>query len=394
MAFSSQDFNPLGALGSGDISSGLTFTQAQAGFLEMFFDMVQVEYQEKTFMDDKQLIKTIGAGSSWSFPIIGQSEGKYHTPSNDVSVNLTATPIGKRVVTIDAIMYDAKLFDYLDESLAHFESLMAISNNMINGLTRASDMNSIYTLIMGARMSSQVTGMSNTAGTALVDANFDFPYTSAKKLRPNITVSNVGANTDGTATSDAVLADAYAEALWSSAITFREKSIPEEEPKYAVLRPGAYYRLGKGVQANGYSVVHSDYNGRGSHASGQVMELAGIKLFNSMNIPNRAAAGSDPDLSALESTTALGGFHNKQNTLDTAGVVFATNHAVCLLRKFGLSMKHIDMPEKLAKLLLLFQGVGHGVLRPECCIELSCGNITEVGQNGTGAFGQNALASA
>jgi hypothetical protein len=130
-----------------------------------------------------------------------------------------------------------------------------------------------------------------------------------------------------------------------------EKNVPEDD-RYAFLRPAQFAKIIKGLTA-----IDRDYvTANGSVATGKVYELAGFTLVKSNQIPSTNIA-SGP-------TAYQGDFSN------TVGVCLHTD-AVGTVKLMDLQVELEYSAWHQGWLIVSKYSMGHGILRPECSVELS-----------------------
>lgn len=261
---------------------------------------------------------------SAQFPATGQISAAYHTPGTEI-VGL-AVNHAERIITIDALLISHAFIADIDDAMNHYDSRAIYSTEMGRKLAKEADINILSEVIKAARAAATISG--GNGGTTITDANL------------------------GSATA-ATKQQAFVDAFFSAAQSLDEKDAPEE--RYAVLRPAEYYAMVKAVQSTGWSPLHKDYGGVGNIAQGILPELAGIKILKSNNLPSTDTSGSNTYHGADFSTTV--------------GVIF-TREAVGTVKLLDLSMQMEWDIRRQGTLLVARYAMGHGILRPECAVEL------------------------
>jgi hypothetical protein len=147
-----------------------------------------------------------------------------------------------------------------------------------------------------------------------------------------------------------------------------EKGVPQAD-RYAVVTPEVYYQL---VNFN-KDAISRDYNpeGNGSKAGGYIVQIAGIRILKSNNIPttDEATTGVAPHNSSQvandvfgDSGTGYGAF----NFLRSKGIIFQ-KEAVGTVKLLDLGVESDYSIERQGTLMVAKYAMGHGVLRNECC---------------------------
>ena len=105
------------------------------------------------------------------------------------------------------------------------------------------------------------------------------PITKANFVEPGGTQIRVGSTTND---SDAFNAGNLVTAFYDAAAALDEKGV-SSQGRCAVLNPRQYYALITDVASNG--LVNRDVQGTALQGGKGVVEIAGIKIYKSMNIP-------------------------------------------------------------------------------------------------------------
>ena len=105
------------------------------------------------------------------------------------------------------------------------------------------------------------------------------PITKTNFVEPGGTQIRVGTTTNA---SDAYSSTALVSAFYDAAAAMDEKGI-SSDGRVGVLNPRQYYELIQAVGSNG--LVNRDAQGTALQGGNGIIEIAGIKIFKSMNIP-------------------------------------------------------------------------------------------------------------
>ena len=118
------------------------------------------------------------------------------------------------------------------------------------------------------------------------------------------------------------------------------------------------------------SAVNKDVGGLGSIASGSIPQVAGITIYKSNHIPSTdLSSTSTGDGAASNDVFGSGGVGYNGNFTNTLGVV-AHSAAVGTVKLLDLATESEYQIERQGTLFVAKYAMGHGVLRPECAIEL------------------------
>jgi len=292
----------------------------KALFLKVFSGEVLVAFEQKTVMLDKSSMRTISNGKSTSFPATGLATSGYVTPGEEILGG--AIKHNERIITIDALLVSAAFVADIDDAMNNYDVSSIYSNEIGIELANAMDINILNEVIKASTTTSTVDGL--PAGTVVKNTDF--------------------ANSD-----TAIKAAALAEGVFKAGQVLDENNAPEE--RFAIFRPSEYNILVQNKDA-----INRDWGGEGSYAEGKVFRINGIAIVKSNNL-------------SLTDTTATNAYHGVDAT-DTMGVVF-TKESVGTVKLMDLEVNVIPQPEKNGTLLMGKYAMGHGVLRPECAVQLS-----------------------
>lgn len=291
-------------------------------FLKTYAAEVLSAFDEQNKTVDKHVIRTISSGKSASFPATWKVGGGYHTPGAEILGQVSN--VNERVITIDDLLVSAVFIPNIDEAKTHYEYRSEYARQCGLFLANQWDKNVLQTGVLAARASATVTGA--FGGSSLIGANFK---TSATDLY---------------------------NGFLTAAQTFDEKDVPESDTKYGFIRPSQYYLL---VQNK--DLVDTDYSGGNGDLSRAVVKMAaGIELVKTMHLPitNITASpstGQDADYAVNASTTAA---------------LIMTKNAVGTVKLLDLATEMQYDIRRQGTLVVAKYAVGHGILRPECAVEL------------------------
>lgn len=296
---------------------------SDALFLKVFSGEVLTAFETATVTRDKHFVRTIASGKSATFPATWKVTGGYHTPGNEI-VGQTSN-VNERVITIDDLLISSVFIPNIDEAKNHFDyrSIYAKEAGIFLGTNW--DKNILQLMVLAARASATITGA--YGGTSLTS----------------------GTNAYKTSATDLIAG------FYAAAQAFDEKDIPAMSKRYGYIRPAQYYLLAGTPNS---LLTHVDYNGgqsNGSFASGKIVEVGGIELVKTNNLPN-AVVNSGP--------TAYQGDFTK-----TAAVI-TTQDAVGTVKLMDLQSEMDYDIRRQGTLIVAKYLMGHGILRPECAVEL------------------------
>ena len=184
-----------------------------------------------------------------------------HTPGNSILGNSDgAPPVAEKTITVDELLISSAFLYELDETLAHYDLRSEISRKIGYALAEKYDRLAFRAVTRGARSAS--------------------PITKSNFVEPGGTQIRVGSH--ATNQSDAYDASNLISAFYDAAAALDEKGV-STDGRVGVLNSRQYYELIQQVGDNG--LVNRDSQGTSRQKGNGIVEIAGIKIFKSMNIP-------------------------------------------------------------------------------------------------------------
>lgn len=287
---------------------------ADALFLKVFSGEVLTAFHRDNVFLDKSMVRTISNGKSASFPAVGTISAGYHTPGTELTG--TSVPAAERAITIDDLLVAQAFISNIDEAKNHYDVRSIYSDETGKVLAETMDSNLAQVGVLAARASATITG--GSGGTALTNASYS--------------------------SDSAVLA----AGLFSAAQTLDEKNIGKERNVF--LRPAQYYLL-----AQNTTVINQWYGGAGAISDGTILRIAGIEVVRTNALPNTNV------------TTGVAAYQGNFST--TVGLVMH-KAAIGTVKLMDLATETAYDIRRQGTLIVAKYAVGHGILRPECAVEL------------------------
>jgi len=244
--------------------STFTTTERRALFLKLFSGEMFKGFQRNTIARDLITKRTLKNGKSLQFIYTGRTTSEYHTPGQSILGNSdNAPPVAEKTITCDDLLISSAFVYELDEVLSHYDLRGEISNKIGYALAENYDRKIFRKVTQAARKA--------------------HPITKTNFVEPGGTQIRVGATTNG---SDALDPDKLVAAFYDAAAALDEKGV-SSEGRVGVLNPRQYYALIKGLDGAGLGayLVNRDEQGDALQSGKGVYEIAGIKIYKSMNIP-------------------------------------------------------------------------------------------------------------
>ena len=249
--------NPTQLTRQGALNGG---SDPRALYLKLFSGEMFKGFQRNTIARDLVQKRTLTSGKSMQFIYTGRTTAEYHVPGQSILGNdQKAPPVAEKTITIDDLLISSAFVYELDETLAHYELRGEISRKIGYALAEKYDKLAFRAIAKGARQAS--------------------PVTKANFVEPGGTQIRVGSTTND---SDAFNAGNLVNAFYDAAAALDEKGV-SSAGRVAVLNPRQYYALIQDIGSNG--LINRDAQGTALQSGNGIIEIAGIKIFKSMNIP-------------------------------------------------------------------------------------------------------------
>ena len=365
----------------------------RALYLKLFSGEMFKGFQRNTIARDLVMKRTLTNGKSLQFIYTGRTKAEYHTPGNSILGNSDgAPPVAEKTITCDDLLISSAFVYELDETLAHYDLRGEISKKIGYALAEKYDRLIFRQIAKGARVAS--------------------PITKSGFVEPGGTQIRVGTNNQA---SDAYVPASLINAFYDAAAALDEKGV-STEGRVAVLNPRQYYELIQNVGSNG--LINRDEQGDTLQSGNGIIEIAGIKIFKSMNIPffgsygtkYGSASATNPGITspgnvgsfvgetAEDGRASVTGINNNYgNTSDFA------NSCGLIFQKEGAGVVEAIGPQvqvTSGDVSVVYQGdvilgrlaMGADFLNPAACVELIAG--AAVGSTGNAAFGTSYPANA
>lgn len=306
------------ALRGGQVNSA---GDVDALFLKVYGGEVLTAFDENNVFMDRHFVRNISSGKSAQFPVTWKVNASYHTVGNEI-VGQTANQ-NEKVITIDDLLISDVFFANIDEAKAHYDYRSEYTRQTGQALAKQFDYNVARNGILAARASASVTG--GYGGSTI---------------------------TEGTLNDFTNLGQKLADAVYDAAQALDEKDVPTEG-RTAFFKPAQYYLL---VQTT--DVINRDWGGEGSYAAGKIPRIADIDIIKTNHLPQ----ADDSANTAIPSAY-------RANFSKVKGLIM-NRGAVGTVKLMDMAVESEYDIRRQGTLVVAKYAVGHGVLRPECAVEL------------------------
>jgi hypothetical protein len=313
-----------------------------AAFLKKFGGEIFSTFEEvNRFMalHDTQVL--LQGAKSASFPVLGVAAAKWHTPGEDLIIDqdsastdyTSAIKHAEKEIFVDDVLTSSILVPDLDRMKNHYDYRAKYASAIGRALALRADKNILGTLLAAAKATETISGVTG---------------------RPTVTDADGFASTAATLIGGIFDAGAAMDAL----------NVPSEG-RYVALSPTRYAMIARDTTL--VTRVEKDYGQ--DYGKGVILEVGGFGIIKTANMPTT-------DLSAVADGGAKNDVHG------SGGVGYNGDwskvEALCFQRQAIGTVKAQDLMlqseyqlNRLADLMVASYVMGHGVLRPECCIDLS-----------------------
>ena len=380
-----------GGADNGALTNAGTVAQRRALYLKLFSGEMFKGFQHNTIARDLVTRRTLKNGKSLQFIYTGRTKSEFHIPGQSILGNDEKTPpVAEKTITVDDLLISSAFVYELDETLAHYDLRGEISRKIGYALAENYDRRIFRAITKAARQAS--------------------PVTMANFVEPGGSMLKVGADTS-TDKKDAYDSAKLVNAFYDAAAILDEKGV-SGDGRVAVLNPRQYYALIQEVNNNG--LINRDVQGTALQSGNGIIEIAGIRIFKSMNIPffGKYGTSADPNRTGYDSKDNFGShvgstmedMEQAANSGTPAGGQKTTNN-YGLAAKFANSCGLIFQKEAAGvveaigpsvqttsgDISVVYQGdvilgrlaMGADFLNPACAIELIAG-INTASSNATG----------
>ena len=357
----------------------------RALYLKLFSGEMFKGFEYNAIARDLVTKRTLKNGKSLQFIYTGHTKAEFHTPGNSILGNSDgAPPVAEKTITVDDLLISSAFVYELYETLAHYELRGEISKKIGYALAQKYDRLVFRAIARGARAAS--------------------PITKTNFVEPGGTQIRVGTNNQA---SDAYVSASLINAFYDAAAALDEKGV-SSDGRVGVLNPRQYYELIQAVGSNG--LVNRDSQGTALQGGNGIIEIAGIKIFKSMNIPFMSqygtkygsASATNPGITSPGNVGSFVGEAIEDAAADVTGInneygeetEFA-NSCGLIFQKEGAGVVEAIGPQvqiTSGDVSVIYQGdvilgrlaMGADYLNPAACVELVAG--AAAGSSGNAAF--------
>lgn len=291
----------------------------RAQYLQVFTGEVLQAFNEINVYGAHTESRTIQFGKLAQWIVSWKGSARYHTPGTEIVGDQTA--FAQVNIGIDDLLIADRFVSNIDEALSQFDIRSPLSREMGMALARVFDQQLAQLCSLAARSSAFVTGAPGGSQITLP--------------------------------SDSYAADDLVAAIFSALTAMDQKYIPKED-RVIVVRPADFYNL---INSSSRAVnwLYNQGGSNGGIGEGEIYRIGGVPLVVSNNIPST---------NVTTGPTAYQG-----NFTKTIAHVFQ-REAIGTVKLMDLAMEAEYQTRFQGTLMLARYAVGHGILRPECAVEI------------------------
>jgi len=319
---------------------------ADALFLKVFSGEILTTFEETNVMKDLHMVRTIQSGKSAQFPVTGIASANYHQAGQSLIEGdngyLSDIKKSEKVITIDDVLVSSTFLANIDELKTHYDVRSIYAQELGKALAKRFDIATMKTLFGAARSDATITG-----GVG-------------------------GASITGQTTNTAA---GLIASLFAVAQKLDENDAPDEG-RFAILTPEQYYIL---LTADNVA-ISKDFGTGGNVATGSIPMVAGIKLFKSNHLSDvialddasAVATGDGTSLNDVfgDDGTGYNGDFSDLTGTGGKGFIAGTKEAIGTVKLLDLATESDYQIERQGTLFVAKYAMGHGVLRPECAVQV------------------------
>ena len=293
-------------------------------FLKQFAGEVLTTFETENVFKPLHVVRTISQGKSAQFPVTGVASAAYHVAGENIldsgNSYLSQIKANEKVINIDSMLTANTMIYELDEAMNHYDVRSIYTTELGRALAKKHDQTVAQVVALAARASATITG------------------------------GNGGSQLDKGA-SGLDTGSEIADAIYDAAELLDEKDVPSND-RFAVMAPTEYYLLVQHLAAVGNA------NAVGSYVEGEVVKVAGMRVIASNNLPS-----SNISAETGANNTYDGDFTNTK-------ILAFQKGAVGTVKLLDLKLESERKIEFQGSLFVARYAMGHGILRPECAVEI------------------------
>lgn len=294
-------------------------------FLKVFSGEVLTAFERTTVTMNRHIVRTISAGKSAQFPVMGRATAKYLAPGNSLDDQRSAIPHNEKVITIDGLLTADVLITDIDDAMNHYDARAEYSRQLGESLAIAADGAVIAEAVAVSQLAENLPGLGTGGAIALETA------------------------TD-VSTSSAAVGKEILDALAKARTKLTKNRVPAAD-RYAYLTPEAYASVLMALMPN-----VANYQAIIDIQAGKLLAVHGFELIE---VPHFEEGGAE---SQHAFPVALAG---------KVAALVQHRSAVGTVKLKDLALERARRTEYQADQIVAKYAMGHGGLRPEAALVIT-----------------------
>ncbi len=290
-------------------------------FRDQLIPEILTEFDAQRVVKNYVRSKMITKGKSASFPVLGATGAKYVAAGEALLGNQKVAQ-NEITINIDPFLVSDIEIAEIDTLMAEYDNRAEIAREMGRALANTEDKQLLQVGVLAARHSGIVLGREGGS-----------------------VIHSEGCKTD---------AAKLAAAIYAAGVELDEKNVPFED-RYAFIKPFQFALLAQ------YDKIADKNLGGGSYASGKPSDLNNIQIIKTNHLPDTNIAQGE---GIQPNNIYYGDFSN------TVALIM-NRQAVGTVSLKGLTVEKNWDFRRLTWLLTARVLQGHGILRPECAVEIA-----------------------
>lgn len=320
---------------------------SEALFLKMYAGRVLETFQTECKMEGMIDVQTISEGKSFTFPVYGRAEAKYHARGENMldptNGYLNDIKFAEKVIFLDRPLVSLRATDDWDDMVNHWDSASRLATEQGNALARTRDKQILSLLYKASSEAAALTpggGADNSPGG-------------------KVTVS--GGNLTTEAGAKLVIAG-----MGTAAARLAKRNVPMEEVRIGMSHEDYFAALS--CPNSPFIALETNKSGPNGDISERtaINRIVGFQIFATNHMPS---ATGDGGIGQYVDDT-----DNQFNTYaaadDQLRMLAFHKSAIGSVRRQGVTVERERKMEILGDVISTYFVEGHGVLRPECSVAI------------------------
>jgi len=330
-----------------------SLADTEALFLKMYAGKVLETFQTECKMEGLIDVQTISEGKSFTFPVYGRAEAKYHLrgenmldPANGYLNNIK---FSEKVIFLDRPLVSLRATDDWDDMVNHWDSASRLATEQGFALARTRD--------------KQILSL-------LYKATSEAPALTAEEVGGGATVGSAGtitvAGLSGPAFATKADAQKVIQGMGSAAAALAKRNCPMDEVRIAMSHEDYFAALS--CPDSPFIALETNKSGPNGDISERsaINRVVGFQIFATNHMPS---ATGDGGIGQYVDDTD--GQFNTYAAPDTNLRMLAFHKsAIGSVRRQGVTVERERKMEILGDVISTYFVEGHGILRPECAVAI------------------------